>query len=129
MVAEKLSKVELLAALRQFYGTENYYQTGQVTKATDGVFFLAEEAGAHWLLQIIDSVFHKFTEDFVVVKLTVFEDRSAKAVIDNGMDINDKFEKNRYRCFHEQDIPFTDFILDEIKLYVQGKVILLPSEY
>ena len=126
---EKLSKAELLAALRQFYGTEHYYQTGQVTQATDGVFFLAEEAGIHWLLNIIDTVFHKFTEDFVNVKLTVFEDRSAKVVIDNGMDLKDKFEAMRYRCFHKQKIPYTDFVLDELKLYVQGKVILLPSEY
>ena len=72
---------------------------------------------------------HKFTEDFVTVKLTVFEDRSAEVVIDNGMDLKDKFEAMRYRCFHKQEIPFTDFILDELKLYVQGKVILLPSEY
>ena len=125
----KLSKGELLTALRQFYGTENYYQTGHLTQATDGVFFLAEEAECHWLLAIVDSVYHKFTEDFVILNLTVYEDRSAKVVLDNGMDLTDPFEKKRYRCFHEQYIHYTDFVLDELKLYVQGNVILLPSEY
>jgi len=126
---EKLSKAELLQQLRHFTGTEQYHKTGDRTVATDGVLFLADEGECHWLLSVIDSVFHKFTEDFVVVKLTVNEGRSAKVVIDNGMDLNDKFEAMRYRCFHKQEIPFTDFVLDELKLYVQGKVILLPSEY
>jgi len=126
---EKLSKTKLLEQLRHFTGTEQYHKTGYRTVATDGVLFLFENAECFWLGTIIDSVFHKFTEDFVVVKLTVNEDRSAKVVIDNGMDQSDEFEAKRYRCFHEQEIPFTDFVLDELKLYVQGKVILLPSEY
>ena len=129
MSDKKLSKDELLTQLRHFTGTEQYYQTGQLTQATDGVFFLAEEAECHWLLGIVDSVYHKFTEDFVILKLTVYKDRSAKVVLDNGMDLTDAFEKKRYRCFHEQYIHYTDFVLDELKLYVQGNVILLPCEY
>lgn len=129
MTKEKLSKAELLKQLRYFTGTEQYHKTGYQTISTDGVLFLFENGECFWLGTLIDSVFHKFTEDFIVVKLTVNEDHSAKVVIDNGMDMNDPIEKKRYRCFHEQDIPFTDFVLDELKLYVQGKVILLPSEY
>ena len=43
------------ADLDQFYGTENYYHYLAGLKLTDGVKYLADEAGAYWLLDIIAS--------------------------------------------------------------------------
>lgn len=123
---DRLSKAELQAALHQFNGTEQYYKTGFKTKSTDGVYFLAEQAGCYWLLDIIDSV--SPLSDFAIAELTVTETegkRSAKIVIDNG---HDKRTKD-YKHFHTQDIAYTDFPLNSIKLYIQDGIILLPSEY
>jgi hypothetical protein len=123
---DKLSPAELQTALRHFSGTEQYYKTGFRTRCTDGVYFLAENASCYWLLDIIDSVAPY--SDFAVAELTVTEEegrRSGKVVIDNGHD-----KRNRdYKLFHTQDIEYTDFMLDSIKLYVVDGIILLPSEY
>ncbi len=131
-MAEQLSKTQLEINLKQFIGTTQYHRTGFKTLATDGAKYLAEEASAYWLLDIIDSVAP--FNDFAICKLTVTEDekgRRGKVLIDSGHD--PKEEKENYQLFHTQDIPFTDFPLDEITLYIQdsehGPVILLPSEY
>lgn len=52
-------------------------------------------------------------------KLTVHEDRSATLIC----------ERDQGDVAIEQQIPFTDFPLAEIKLYLQEGVLLLPSEY
>jgi hypothetical protein len=123
---ERLGKAELEVALRHFSGTEQYYKTGFRTRCTDGVYFLAENAQCYWLLDIIDSVAP--FNDFAVVVLTVTEGegwRSGKVIIDNG---HDKRSRD-HKLFHTQDIEYTDFPLESVKLYVQDGVILLPSEY
>lgn len=125
----KLSAADLKANLKQFIGTTQYYQTGLRSKSTDGVYYLAEEAECHWLLGIADSVMHLITEDLAMLDLKVNEDRSAKVVIHNGMSLTDKHEAERYKAFHEQEIPWTDFVLDEVRFYIQGDIFLLPSEY
>lgn len=123
---DRLSNAELQAALRHFSGTEQYYKTGFKTKCTDGVYFLAENAACYWLLDIIDSV-APFS-DFAIAELTISKSengRKGKVVIDNGHDKRTK----EYKLFHMQDIEYTDFPLETIKLYVQDGIILLPSEY
>ena len=47
------------------------------------------------------------------------EDRTASLVCDDGND----------NIVYTQHVAFTDFPLDEIKLYFTDNVILLPSEY
>ena len=105
--------------LGQFIGTINYYQhwTGRGVY-TDGVQYLAEKAGAYWL---IDAVFsHRRREPFQIWTLEKNEDNSAVLTMQE-----DRGEPIRV-C---QEIPFTDFPLDQIKLYLIDGVILLPSEY
>ena len=41
--------------LDQFTGTSQYYQYMAGLKLTDGVKYIADEAGAYWLLDIIAS--------------------------------------------------------------------------
>jgi hypothetical protein len=58
-------------------------------------------------------------QEFQVWKLTVNADRTASLVCDDGND----------NIVYTQRIAFTDFPIDEIKLYFTDNVILLPSEY
>ncbi len=105
--------------LNQFTGTENYYRhwTGQGV-FTDGVQYLAEQAGAYWL---IDAVFsYRRREPFQVWTLRKNNDNSAVLTMQE-----DSGEPVKVR----QKIPFTDFPLDRIKLYLIDSVLLLPSEY
>ena len=58
-------------------------------------------------------------EEFQVWNLKVHSDRSATVFCDDG----------NGNPVYTQEIPFTDFPLDEVKLYFANNVIHLPSEY
>jgi hypothetical protein len=111
--------------LRQFTGSENWYRHGinRSVLYTDGAQFLAEQGGSYWLLDIIAiAQQHEprvAQEEFQVWKLQVRADRSATVLCDDG----------NGNVVYTQEIPFTDFPLDEVKLYFANNVIHLPSEY
>ena len=117
--------IKLNQSLNSFTGTEKYHRFSPLSQLvmTDGVKFLAEEAGAYWLLDIIASYQSKcmkdnMLKDFQIWTLTV-EDGSGVV----------KCERDTDDVAFTQDIPYTDFPLDSIKLYCIKGVILLPSEY
>ncbi|MGB3766531.1 MAG: DUF6876 family protein [Phormidesmis sp.] len=115
--------------LGQFTGTVQWHRWSNLTDliCTDGVKYLADEAGAYWLLDAIAS--HQLNpalkdsqrlQEFQVWILKVEADKSCQLTCAEDSDIAPVVI---------QDIEFTDFPLAEIKLYVCGNVILLPSEY
>ena len=110
--------------LRQFTGTENWYRHGinRNVLYTDGAKFVADEAGAHWLLDAIaicQMEQNVKAELFQVWKLTVHPDRTATLACGDGND----------NTVYTQHIPFTDFPLDEVTLWFANDVIYLPSEH
>ena len=118
-----MDKTELQAALTIFTGTVHHYRhwTGAF-HYTDGVAFLAENAGANWLLDHIAAWQKRARRDprlreFQAWKLTVTDKR---AVISCLRDTDDE-------AFREE-IPFTDFPLAEVTLYLVNRVLYLPSE-
>jgi hypothetical protein len=109
--------------LTQFTGTDNYYSHSLLRNLTytDGVKYLAERAQAYWLIDLVASwqLEKKVrAEAFQVWTLTVTNSK-AIAVCDDG----------NGNVVASQEIEFTDFPLDSVKLYLTGGVILLPSEY
>jgi hypothetical protein len=90
---------------------------------TDGAKFIAESADAYWLMDAIASYHHKCMKDDM---LRDFQSWKLKVNDSAGVVSCDRDTNNRA---FSQDIPYTDFPLDEIKLYVCNGVILLPSEY
>jgi hypothetical protein len=84
---------------------------------------LPTKGGAYWLLDAIAIAQHfeknVAAEGFQVWKLKVNEDRTASLVCDDG----------NHNIVYTQHIEFTDFPMDEIKLYFTDNTILLPSEY
>lgn len=120
---------ELTRNLAYFTGTEKWHKWNPLTPnyvLTDGALYLAENAGAFWLMDLIASYYHDQkvkAESFQVWKLTVTGE-SAVVVCTDG----NENELTR------QDIPYTDFPLPEMTLFVGQDeepywVILLPSEY
>ncbi len=111
--------------LKQFTGTEQWYQHGinRVVLFTDGAKYVANTAGAYWLLDeiaIIQPYNKRVAEEgFQVWKLSVNADQSAILTCDDG----------NGNIVYTKQIPFTDFPLKGITLYFTGNVILLPSEY
>jgi hypothetical protein len=111
--------------MSQFTGSEHWYRFGldpRIT-CTDGAKYVADTAGAYWLLEEI-ALAQRFeksvaTEGFQVWKLEVKEDDSATLICEDGND-NVVFTKA---------IPFTDFPEEGVTLWFANDVIYLPSEH
>ncbi len=110
--------------LKQFTGSENWYRHDLVRSIlyTDGAKYLAERGSAYWLLDEIATtqlIAKVATEPFQVWTLKLRPDHGASLRCEDG---------NKNQVFHKL-IPFTDFPLDEITLWLTDNTILLPSEY
>ena len=124
-----MTPAEIQEGLNQHTGTFQYYRLSPHMVLTDGTAWLAEAAGAYWLMPAIDSWQPRCRKDEMLQEiqfwtLAVRPDKSARLTC--YRDTNDP-------AFH-QDIEYTDFPLTEIRLYVEPldecqSVILLPSEH
>ena len=124
---------ELETNLPHFTGTEGYINLRYPWLRsrfllTDGTKYLADTAKAFWLMDAIAS--HQANkkvaaETFQVWKLVVDEKRQAVLTCTDGNE----------NILAHQEIPFTDFPLEEITLYAElsdylaGRVVMLTSEY
>jgi hypothetical protein len=111
--------------MSQFTGSEHWYRFGIVPDitCTDGAKYVADTAGAYWLLDEI-ALAQKYVkevaaQEFQVWKLTVKEDNSATLVCEDG----------NYNTVFSKPIPFTDFPKDGVTLWFADNVIYLPSEH
>ena len=115
---------ELVSNLKGFTGTEHYYRHNTLL-LTDGAKFLAEKAGAFWLIDLIFSysscAWFK-DETFLVCKIKVTDNRAMVALEDGNDNV-----------YMEQFIEYTDFPLKEYRLFIVlgkcGFVVMLPGEY
>ena len=122
----KMSKPFDPAMLSNFTGTEKYYRINPRTVLTDGTRYLAEEAGAYWLMDAIASYLPQFMgkQDFIVAKLVRSSSNcSAQLTLDDG----------NGHVLDQQHIEYTDFPMTSIQLYAcwNGElwVLMLCSEY
>ena len=111
-------------ALSQFSGSDHFYRHALVRNVlcTEGVVYLAETGGAHWLIDEIALAqlhSHVQREAFQLWILRVDAQRAATLICDDGDG----------RIVHTIAIPSTDFPLHEMKLYFCNNVLMLPSEY
>ena len=112
------------ADLRQFTGTEHYYRHGLFRNVvyTDGVQYLAEEAGAYWLIDAIAAAQYGESrvraEEFQVWTLTVGPGHRGRLTCEDG----------NYNVVYRQDLDFTTFPLPCVVLYFENRVLYLPSE-
>ncbi len=121
---------QIKSDLRQFIGSITYTKFSPLfpnVVLTDGTKYLAEECGAYWFMDVIASHIPSIPKDetFTVAQLTVNPMNKAFFTLADDSPAT-KFYAN-------QSISYTDFPLDEVKLYVIREVdewvILLPSEY
>lgn len=115
---------ELRTMLRSFTGTVEYHAHWSGMRYTDGVKFLVETAKAYWLLDLIaswqlEALRDAWLQEFQLWELFVRPNRDATIVCSRDS------EDEAFR----QEIESTDFPLDYLKLYVEGGIVLLPSEH
>ncbi len=110
--------------LTQFTGTERYYRLNRKCLLTDGTKYLADSAGAYWLMDAAASYLPELdaADWFVLVRLAVKGHTAVLTLEDGNGNIRAR-----------QEIPFTDFPAPEQALYAswdgQHWVLMLPSEY
>jgi hypothetical protein len=120
-----VEQTELSAELKSFIGTTRYYRHWLgVLVYTDGVKFLADRAKAYWLIDSIVFAQSRALRDaalreFQLWELFVTNEGSASLVCSRDS------EDEAFRI----EIPATDFPLRYVKLYLEGHVLLLPSEH
>lgn len=114
------------ADLTGMNGSENLWAHPLAARGTggytDGVKAVADKAGAYWLLDAVFS--YRFLpkaarEPFQVWRLKVTNGSAVLTMTDGTAG---------GRPIVTQKIPFTDFPLPEITLYLEGGVLMLPAE-
>lgn len=109
--------------LENFTGSEVFFSHTLFTKFkyTEGIQYLAQRAGAYWLIDLICGTLSKdiFTDEgFIVANLKVID---SKAVL--------TFGDGDGRLLYVETIDCTDFPLSHVKIYIVNNTILLPKEY
>lgn len=116
--------------LLHYTGTENFYRhwTFRNCTYTDGVRHMARTAGAYWLIDVICSYVpqcQRAGDNFYSAMLQKQEDGTWMFYLSS--DYSD--------LKIEQEIPYSDFPINEIKFFVAynggdlGWTIMLPQEY
>ena len=110
--------------LKQFYGTEYYYEITPNVLITDGVKYFADKAEAYWLITDIalNSTMHEKLkpDEFIAVKT---ENHEIKG-------ITVRYEDGNYNLLLEEYYPNSELPDDgKYTIWMEGNVILLPSEH
>lgn len=87
---------------------------------TEGVQYIAEEAGAYWLLDLVGSYQYRFKN----IPFQLWELK-----VDNRSGVVTMKEDSGQPELVRQEIEYTDYPGDYLKLYFIDGVLLLPSEY
>ena len=110
--------------LNYFNGTEKYYRISRRHLLTDGTKYLAEKAECIWMMDAIASHLTEIGTEYWFVQVRMTLDGNRATMI---------YEDGNGKEHARQEIPFTDFPLDQITLYAcwdtEHWVIMLPSEY
>jgi len=121
MTTAKLTQADL----DRFSGSEYWYRHGinRNVLFTDGAKFLADRAGAYWLLDEI-AIIQPYDKrvaatKFRVWKLAVRPDRGTTLTCEDG----------NGNLVLSKEIGFTDFPLDKVTLWFTNNVIYLPNEH
>lgn len=113
----------LLEELSQFTGTEQWYRNPLFRNYvyTDGVKYLAEKAGAYWLIDYIFS-------NQLTPKIRKEEFQNWKVKTNNNSAII-RVEDGRDNLIQKFKLEYTDFPFEEFNLWFTDNTLLLPSEY
>ena len=123
-----MNTYEIKRALREFRGTEKYHKHLFPGKSpiilTDGCNFVREHMNAYWLFDAILSYQNeKILRD---VNFQIWELRQQRKDLSWLLSCRSDSDK---KPLITQVIEFSDFKIEEIKIWLIGNVALLPSEY
>ena len=119
---------QLQAFIDQVNGFDTHYRHALSGMTySDGVKFIAEEAGAYWLIDaiLISSKRKRLQarcDGLEFWTLTVKDKAAVLVCTDGGMN------GEKAKAVYTQNIDYTDFPLDKITLYIDSGILCLPGE-
>jgi len=122
-----MTPAEIKDRLAQHHGTENYYRYKILwvdALYTDGVRDMAQICKAYWLIDAVMSYQGGLKdEEFQVWTLKKIEYKTK-----DGFYWLLQCTDGNGKALRKQKIEYSDFPLDEMKLYFTNNMLLLPSE-
>jgi hypothetical protein len=122
-MGKEFNEANFLAELAQFTGSQEWFRHGLNRNIlfTEGAKYVADECGAYWLLDEI-----ALNQAQAAVRAEEFQSWVLKAKNNRALLTCDDGNGN---VVWKKRIGYTDFPLDEFKLYCTGGTIMVPSEY
>lgn len=114
--------------LEQFTGTENYYRHPLGIVYTDGVKYLAEKAGAYWLIDLIASHQPRIKRKLAALQERDFQSWTLEKI---GNEYRARCDNGNGGFLATQRFPYTDFPAELMPfgLFLVDGVLMLKTEY
>ena len=120
---------QLLEQLQGFCGSTTCFKIPLVkARYTEGVKYLAEQAQCHWLITdtavVCKSLKNKST--FIVI---LFKRNSTSVQERTHKEAKITYADGNGTILLEEEYEYTDFPLDELRLFFVDDMLMLPNEY
>ena len=120
---------QLIEQLQGFCGSTTCFKIPLVkARYTEGVKYLAEQAQCHWLITdtavVCKSLKNKST--FIVI---LFKRNSTSVQERTHKEAKIAYADGNGTILLEQEYEYTDFPLDELRLFFVDDMLMLPNEY
>ncbi len=125
----QISPSELRNNLETFTGTETFYRIPLLnTRFTDGIKYLAEAADCFWLVTDVSVIAKSLMNRsyFVTIDFKKLSEEMQDAI---GYEAIIKYSDGNGNILETHKYHYTDFPLDELRLFFTDGTLLLPREH
>ena len=118
---------EILENLSQFHGSEVMYKMPLFnTRYTEGIKYLADAADCHWLVTDVSIMGKSLLEKSYFVTVDF---KKCHPQTKGGPMATISYGDGNGKLFCSQEYGYTDFPMEELRLYFVNNTLMLPSEY
>ncbi|HIC31696.1 hypothetical protein FHG64_00715 [Antarcticibacterium flavum] len=120
---------EIKEGLQHFHGSEMLYQIPLIrTRFTNGLKYLANVAECFWLITDVSVIAKSLLNRSHFITID-FKRLSEDEQDFTGYEAEIIYSDGNGNVFETHQYNFTDFPLDELRLYFVDNTLMLPSEY
>ena len=120
---------EIKEGLQHFHGSEMFYQIPLIkTRFTNGLKYLANVAECFWLITDVSVIAKSLLNRSHFITID-FKRLSEEKQDYTGYEAEIIYSDGNGNVFETHQYNFTDFPLDELRLYFVDNTLMLPSEY
>ena len=118
-----------MEGLKHFNGSELFYQIPLIrTRYTNGLKYLANVADCYWLITDISVIAKSLMDKSYFITID-FKRLSEEDQDFSGYEAEITYSDGNGTIFETYRYNFTDFPLDELRLFFVDGTLMLPSEY